>query len=121
MPKAVTPNLETLSVSQLMKLQSEIPTLIKRKSDERQEAFKQKLARMAQDEGFDLYKLFGGALASAQAEIKTPAPAKAKTNGVAIKYRDPANPSNTWTGRGREPRWLSALTKSGHKRDEYRV
>jgi DNA-binding protein H-NS len=32
---------------------------------------------------------------------------------VAPKYRDPANPSNTWTGRGRMPQWVQALNASG--------
>ena len=30
---------------------------------------------------------------------------------VAVKYRDPKNPENTWTGRGRMPRWMVAATK----------
>ena len=32
---------------------------------------------------------------------------------VAPKYRDPKNPDNTWTGRGRMPRWMVAATKGG--------
>ena len=32
---------------------------------------------------------------------------------VAPKYRDPANPANTWTGRGRMPQWVSALQAQG--------
>lgn len=32
---------------------------------------------------------------------------------VAPKYRDPANPNNTWTGRGRMPRWVAALHAKG--------
>jgi len=32
---------------------------------------------------------------------------------VAPKYRDPANPANTWTGRGRMPQWVLALHTAG--------
>ena len=32
---------------------------------------------------------------------------------VAPKYRDPANPANTWTGRGRMPQWVQALNAAG--------
>lgn len=32
---------------------------------------------------------------------------------VAAKYRDPENKRNTWTGRGRMPRWLAERTKRG--------
>jgi DNA-binding protein H-NS len=30
---------------------------------------------------------------------------------VAPKYRNPANPSETWTGRGRQPLWVAAAVK----------
>jgi len=32
---------------------------------------------------------------------------------VAPKYRDPAHPDNTWTGRGRMPQWVQALHAAG--------
>jgi DNA-binding protein H-NS len=32
---------------------------------------------------------------------------------VAPKYRDPANPANTWTGRGRMPQWVADLNAKG--------
>jgi DNA-binding protein H-NS len=37
---------------------------------------------------------------------------------VAIKYRDPKNPGNTWTGRGRMPRWMVAATKGTKAKKE---
>ena len=37
---------------------------------------------------------------------------------VAVKYRDPQNPENTWTGRGRMPRWMVAATKGGKAKKE---
>lgn len=43
-----------------------------------------------------------------------------KTSGsVAIKYRDPANYENTWTGRGIAPLWLQRYEAIGRKRDEF--
>jgi DNA-binding protein H-NS len=35
-----------------------------------------------------------------------------------VKYRDPKNPENTWTGRGRPPRWLAAAMKGGKAKKE---
>ncbi len=37
------------------------------------------------------------------------------------KYRNPAQPSETWAGRGKQPRWLSAQLKSGKKLDDFRI
>jgi DNA-binding protein H-NS len=37
------------------------------------------------------------------------------------KYRNPAEPSETWAGRGKQPRWLTAQLKSGKKIDDFRI
>ena len=38
---------------------------------------------------------------------------KGKRGKVAPKFRNPANPSETWSGRGKRPRWFNAALKSG--------
>ena len=40
---------------------------------------------------------------------------------VLPKYRNPLTPSETWSGRGKQPRWLAAALKSGHKLDEFEI
>ena len=37
------------------------------------------------------------------------------------KYRNPYNPSETWAGRGLQPRWLAAALKTGKKLDHFSV
>ena len=39
---------------------------------------------------------------------------------VLPKYRDPQT-SETWSGRGKRPRWLVAAMKSGRKIEEFRI
>ncbi|QIP05510.1 H-NS histone family protein [Bradyrhizobium symbiodeficiens] len=39
---------------------------------------------------------------------------------VLPKYRDPQT-FETWSGRGKRPRWLVAAMKSGHKIEEFRI
>jgi DNA-binding protein H-NS len=39
---------------------------------------------------------------------------------VLPKYRNPRT-SETWSGRGKRPRWLVAAMKSGHKIEEFRI
>ena len=42
---------------------------------------------------------------------ESPAPTKkTRINGVP-KYRNPANPAQTWTGRGKTPIWIQGLKK----------
>jgi DNA-binding protein H-NS len=40
---------------------------------------------------------------------------------VIPKYRNPANPSETWAGRGKQPRWLTAQLRSGKKLEDFRI
>ena len=44
-----------------------------------------------------------------------------KGSKVAPRYRDPANPHNTWTGRGLAHKWLQALIDSGRDREEFAI
>lgn len=38
----------------------------------------------------------------------------------AMQYRNPSNPSETWVGYGRRPRWVIELLRSGKKLDDLR-
>jgi DNA-binding protein H-NS len=40
---------------------------------------------------------------------------------IAPKYRNPDNPSETWTGRGREPKWLQHQIASGKAKDDFLI
>ena len=40
---------------------------------------------------------------------------------VLPKYRNPVRPSETWAGRGRRPRWLSAQLRNGKQLDDFRI
>jgi DNA-binding protein H-NS len=50
------------------------------------------------------------AVVPASVKVKKPAP---------VQFESPN--SETWTGRGIQPRWLTALIKQGHDKEEYRV
>jgi DNA-binding protein H-NS len=64
-----------------------------------------KAIALAKAHGLDIDELFSGG-----------------GNGeVAVKYRDPKNPLNTWTGRGRMPLWLVAATKGGKAKEDFRI
>jgi len=37
------------------------------------------------------------------------------------KYQNPHEPSETWSGRGKQPRWLTAALKTGHTIEEFLI
>lgn len=97
-------------------------TLSKRKPID---AVRRKLTQLAKAEGYTIVELFGGnagAPRPAKAASKTAARTKGKSTGkVAPKYRNPADPSQTWAGRGQPPRWLAAELKAGKKVDDFLI
>ena len=97
-------NIENMSVAELSAMQARIERAKVGKQSAERAALKQKLTDLAKDAGFDLRELFDG---------------RRKGKGsVAVKYRDPSNSANTWTGRGRMPRWMTAATKGGKAKKE---
>ena len=89
---------------------------------------RQKVTRLAKNEGYTIAELFGS---GTPAVTRTPKVAGAKPTKstkarkvlgkVAPKYRNPDNASETWTGRGKQPRWLAAQTGQGRKLDEFLI
>jgi DNA-binding protein H-NS len=52
-------------------------------------------------------------------QLKTPKRQSYPT--VFPKFRNPEQPSETWTGRGKKPRWLTEQLKSGKQLDDFRI
>jgi DNA-binding protein H-NS len=44
-----------------------------------------------------------------------------KSGKIPAKYQNPDDPSETWAGRGKTPRWLIAAIKRGKKREDFLI
>jgi len=44
-----------------------------------------------------------------------------KGRTVAAKYANPDDPTQTWSGRGRQPKWLVAKIKAGNRIDRFLI
>lgn len=88
-------------------------------------AVRRKINALAKAEGYTVAELFGGAGAGTGRTTRSPRKASStkgrKLGKVAPKYRNPAKPSETWTGRGKQPRWLAAETAKGRKVDDFLI
>jgi len=58
----------------------------------------------------------GGRLALSKADQP-----RRKYPKVLPKYRNPSAPTDTWSGRGKQPRWLVAALRSGSKLDDFLI
>ncbi|UOV06560.1 H-NS histone family protein [Pseudoxanthomonas sp. F37] len=81
-----------------------------------------KITKFAKAEGYTLEELFGmSGHRGAKAGAKPSPRAGRKLGKVAPKYRNPANPKETWSGRGKHPRWMAALIAKGKKADDFLI
>lgn len=81
------------------------------------------LSKLAKSEGYTIEELFGAPTAARtgkRAGKPGPKPGR-KLGKVAPKYRNPANAKETWTGRGRQPRWLAELIAGGKKLEDFLI
>ena len=98
-------DLDKMSHLELVELRTQVDRLIIDRKNAERTSLREKMLDMAKQHGLSLWDLFGKGKGS-----------------VAVKYRDPKNPANTWTGRGRMPRWMAAATKGNKaKRDDFLV
>lgn len=92
-------DLNSLSRAELEKLRSDIDKALasleaRRKADARKAA-----EQAAKEFGFSLDEILGKE--------------KPTRSGGVARYRNPANPKQTWTGRGRQPGWIKEGLAAG--------
>ena len=100
--------LDSLSLKELKALQAQVARAIATYEDRRKKDALSELEEKARELGFTLAELTGTAVPRKRA------PAEAK-------YANPANPADTWSGRGRKPRWFEEALKAGKSANDLRV
>lgn len=83
---------------------------------------KKKLTALAKAEGYSLAEIIGGVKTSRMPkEPKVKGKAVGKRAKVAAKYRNPAKSDETWSGRGKQPRWLAAEIAHGKHLSDFAI
>jgi len=96
-------NLNKMSIAELKKLISDAQMALAKKQE-----VADKVRKLALDNGLNISDL----VAAEKTKAKKP------RGKVAPKYKNPENGSETWTGRGRQPRWVASALESGKTLDE---
>ena len=112
-------SLEDMSVAALRKVVECATALIAQKTEGEKRSFIEEVTARAKSLGISITDLFGK---STSKPVKKASSKKrsARKASPPIKFRGP-NPEDTWTGRGRRPRWLVALEDEGKDRNDYAV
>ena len=96
-------DLNTLSLKELKKLRKDVDKTIADFENRKKREALVELEKKAAEMGFALSDLTG------TAKVKKVSPPE---------YRNPTDPEQTWTGRGRIPLWMKALENAGGSRDD---
>jgi len=114
--------LSKLSPAEFQHLLTILPEEIERRTLEREHVIEE-LAALAKARGFELEELMrcpdepDDKLASPAVATRRSAPRGA----APVKFRHPLQAEQTWTGRGRQPKWVAAWLAEGRKIEELAV
>ncbi|WP_184421806.1 H-NS family nucleoid-associated regulatory protein [Rhodoblastus sphagnicola] len=101
-------DINSMSVDELWSLHEEISELLSARIHEQKRVLEERLA-----------VLNGGATAT-EIPRAAPKPARRKYPKVLPRYRNPES-AETWSGRGKRPRWLVAAMKAGRDMQEFLI
>ncbi len=106
------PDISNLSVEELKKLQVEAEALIASKKDQAVEDAYNQILAIAESVGLSIDQIL---------EFGASKRKKTARKSVEPRYRSKSNPSDTWTGRGKQPRWLVAELEKGAKLESFLI
>jgi DNA-binding protein H-NS len=105
-------NFDAMSVDDMWLLHEEISRILSVRLSSEKRELEKRLAQLRRERE-------GRSLGKADAPAKDMPRARRKYPRVFPKFRNPEEPSETWSGRGKQPRWLAAALKAGHSIEEF--
>ena len=104
-------DLGAMSTDEMWQLHTEIGQLLSVRLISEKRELEKRLARLRRD----------NEMPHAEAAPAEPSPSRERRRypRVLPKYQNPDEPSETWSGRGKQPRWLTQALKTGHTIEEF--
>ncbi len=102
-------SLEPLSEAQLSDLVSVANSVLKQKEREKKREAMEAIQRLAAEHGLAV---------EVKEQAGTTGRARRKRGGRPPKYRNPDNPSQTWSGIGARPKWFRQALEAGRKPED---
>jgi DNA-binding protein H-NS len=100
-------DLSNMSLGDLRNLQEQIKQEMKKREQQEVQKAREQIMAIAQSVGVPLKDLM--------------TVSRGKTGTVAVRYRNPNDSSQQWTGRGRQPKWVKEWVEGGKPLDKLRV
>ena len=104
------PDLDAMNHDELIALLKDVDRSIAQYEDRRRKDAMAALEAKAAEMGFALSDLTGSGAKATKAKAAQPS-----------KYAHPENPSMTWSGRGRQPKWILDAVADGRSKDDFLI
>ncbi len=102
-------NVDKMSLKDLLQLDLKVKQAIAAAKERERTELKKKIEEMASKSGFSVDELFARGRGAMKGRTVPP------------KYANPDNRAETWTGRGRKPKWLVAKLNKGANIDQFAI
>jgi DNA-binding protein H-NS len=106
-------DLAALSIDDLSNLYEAVRLALAQKIEEEKRKLEEQLSKLSASQGAN--KTGPGGRRKGPRRTRRPYPP------VRPKFRNPADPSETWTGRGKQPRWLVSQLKAGREAEDFLI
>ena len=107
-------DLEAMDFEELWLLHEELTKILAEKITAEKHELEKRLAQLKRQEPVSESE-------TGATDAITGQPARRKYPKVVPKYYNPLQPTETWSGRGKQPRWLVAALQSGHTLEEFKI
>jgi DNA-binding protein H-NS len=103
-------NLDAMSTDEMWQLHEEISRVLSVKLTSEKRELEKRLAQLRKENGPPV---------KAEKRLEDSRPERRKYPRVLPKYQNPNAPGETWSGRGKRPRWLTAALTTGHTIEDF--
>ena len=103
-------DVENMDFKELWLLHEELTRILAKKISAEKNKLEKRLAQLS----------FSDRAGEVPEELRAGRPRR-KYPKVLPKYCNPSAPLETWSGRGKQPRWVVAALRSGHKLEDLRI
>jgi DNA-binding protein H-NS len=105
-------NLDAMSIDEMWQLHEEISRVLSVRLTSEKRELEKRLTQLRREKEIPHSELV-------DKQLKDPPRERRKYPRVFPKYQNPMEPSETWSGRGKQPRWLTIALNTGHTIEEF--
>lgn len=109
MTKEKEPKFDEMSVRELVELQGKLSNALDSVKSRRITEVRTQIEDLLASEGFTFDEVFGHGKGGKKFPNNPP------------KYRNPDNPEQSWSGKGKRPNWLTEKINAGADKEDFRI